>query len=538
MLKVFLVEDEFVVREGIKNNINWAGEGFHFCGEAADGELAYPLIQAEQPDIIITDIRMPFMNGLELSRLVKKELPESKIIILSGHEEFNYAKEAIKIGVTEYLLKPISGTELLKVMKRRGQQILMERIEKQNFERYKREMEENEMNARRKLFDDMVEGSLSTAAILERGKELGLELGAKYYQIILFKYSTSSGDESYSSELLTLDKELKNLNSRYDNIILFDRAIEGIALLVKGDSPEQLDETREKYLKEVKSILARYPSVNYFGGIGKLVNRLTRLSESFENAARAFAHRFILERNAIISCDELSELTFEDVDSSLSALELGNLDLKKAESFLKSGEADEITYFVEEFIKSVGRASEKSLLFKQYIIMNIYFTVLSFLKEIGCTDALTEEPFTGLDVIKDIINDSQKAKDYMIRLFTIAIERRDALRTKRVHRIIEQAKEYINKHYSDENISLNDIAAYVNISPSHFSTVFSRETGSSFIKYLTDLRINKAKELLKCTDLRCSDISVAVGYKDPHYFSYLFKKTQNCSPMQYRASKG
>ncbi len=188
MLKVFLVEDEFVVREGIKNNIDWAGEGFLFCGEAPDGEIAYKMIQKEQPDIIITDIKMPFMNGLELSRLVTKELPESKIIILSGHEEFTFAQEAIKIGVMEYLLKPISSVELMKVVKRVAKKIIKERMEKSNFERYKKEMEENEVYIKRRLFEDIIQGSLSTAQILERSKELGFEMSAPYYQIVLFPY--------------------------------------------------------------------------------------------------------------------------------------------------------------------------------------------------------------------------------------------------------------------------------------------------------------------------------------------------------------
>ena len=113
MLKVFLVEDEVVMRNGIKNNIPWEQEGFEFVGEASDGELAYPLIKREKPDILITDIRMPFMDGLELSRLVKKELPQIKIIILSGYNEFDYAKNAISIGVTDYLLKPISSAKIL-----------------------------------------------------------------------------------------------------------------------------------------------------------------------------------------------------------------------------------------------------------------------------------------------------------------------------------------------------------------------------------------------------------------------------------------
>lgn len=112
-IKVFLVEDEMVIRRGIKNSIDWEKEGYIFCGEASDGELAYPMIIKEKPDILITDIRMPFMDGLELCKLVKKELPNIKILILSGYDEFDYAKEAIRLGVTEYLLKPISSGKLL-----------------------------------------------------------------------------------------------------------------------------------------------------------------------------------------------------------------------------------------------------------------------------------------------------------------------------------------------------------------------------------------------------------------------------------------
>ncbi len=538
MLKIFLVEDEFVVREGIKNNIDWAKEGFIFSGEAADGELAFPLIQAEQPDIIITDIKMPFMNGLDLSRLVIKALPQSKIIILSGHEEFSYAQEAIKIGVTEYLLKPIKGAELVKIVKRIGQQILAEREERVNYERYKREMEENETEIKRRLFNEMVSGNLSIAKVLERGKEYGLELSAKFYQILLFKYNINNKDEIYSHEILELEKEINSINSRYDNIIMFDRAIEGVAFLIKGDSSEHLDTTREAFILRLKEIMAKYTQVRYFGGIGTQVDRLTVLSQSYENAARAFSYRFIFENNDIINSNQISSFRqHDDDDTILSELELESLDLKKADAFLKSGEADEITYFIDEFLISIGSASEKSFLFKQYIIMNIYFTVVAFLKEIGSPDITIEEPFKGLEGIKKMYYNNQKAKDYIFRIFSIAIERRDALRNKRYHRIIDQAKEYINEHFADEDISLNETAAYVNLSPSHFSSVFSKETGKSFIRYLTDLRMSKAREMLKCTDMLISDISMAVGYKDAHYFSYLFKKAHACSPMQYRTSK-
>ena len=149
MLKVFLVEDEFVIREGIKNNTDWKAHGYEFCGEAGDGELAYPMIQRLRPDIVITDIRMPFMDGLELSRLIRRELPDIEIIILSGYQEFEYAKEAIKLGVAQYLSKPINGEELLAELEELSAKIEEKRRATQIRERYLKEMEENTLRERK-----------------------------------------------------------------------------------------------------------------------------------------------------------------------------------------------------------------------------------------------------------------------------------------------------------------------------------------------------------------------------------------------------
>ena len=133
MIKVFLVEDEIIIRNGIKNSINWEMHGYDFVGEASDGELALPMILEKKPDILITDIKMPFMDGLELSEQVKKVLPATKIMILSGYNEFDYAKMAIKIGVTDYLLKPISSEKLLDAVNKVAEEIRKERISIEGF---------------------------------------------------------------------------------------------------------------------------------------------------------------------------------------------------------------------------------------------------------------------------------------------------------------------------------------------------------------------------------------------------------------------
>lgn len=179
MIKIFLVEDEIVIRNGIKNSINWEKEGYEFVGEASDGELAYPMIMKEKPDILITDIRMPFMDGLELSKMVKKELPEIKILILSGYNEFEYAKEAIRLGVTEYLLKPITSVKLLESLGEVAKVIEQEREEKKLWEHYQQEMRENKEPDKYKLFNNLLDGRISMIEALERGKKLGIDLGQK-----------------------------------------------------------------------------------------------------------------------------------------------------------------------------------------------------------------------------------------------------------------------------------------------------------------------------------------------------------------------
>ena len=196
-IKVFLVEDEMIIRNGVKRSIDWEKEGYEFVGEASDGELAYPLILKEKPDIMITDIRMPFMDGLELSRLVKTELPNIKILILSGYDEFQYAKEAIKIGVTDYLLKPISSAKLLEALGQVKENILQEREEKELLLRYSRDMQENTENEKSKLFDRLMIGEMSMGEAVEEGKKFGLNLSASCYAVCLFKILMNSDEKEF-----------------------------------------------------------------------------------------------------------------------------------------------------------------------------------------------------------------------------------------------------------------------------------------------------------------------------------------------------
>ena len=225
MLKIFLAEDEYVVREGIKNNIDWKAHGYDFVGDASDGELALPMIQKLKPDIVITDIKMPFMDGLELSRLIKKEFPWMEIIILSGYAEFDYAREAIAIGVAHYLNKPISGDELIAELDKQAKKVEEKKQERQLKEKYAREMAENSIREKTGLFKKLVEGNSSAGEIIELADKLSMDISAGAYNIFLFKaISTHHGEDEYSGSVVKIYKKLHELFEG-ENALIFDHSI-------------------------------------------------------------------------------------------------------------------------------------------------------------------------------------------------------------------------------------------------------------------------------------------------------------------------
>lgn len=532
MLKIFLVEDEFVVREGIKNNIDWAGHGYDFIGEAGDGELAFPMIQKLRPDIVITDIKMPFMDGLELSKLIKKEFPWMEIVILSGYAEFDYAKEAISLGVAHYLTKPISGDELVKEIDKLAGKIEEKKRERELREKYLRDMEDVAVEERKKLFQYMVTGQKTVPELLEMAGSINIDISALCYNIILLKVRSTNhmSDAEYSGSIVEITNRIREAIDD-SHTLMFDRNTEGVALVFKGDSLEEVDSLVNETIEKLKEILDAYPHVNYFGGIGQPVNRLRELSISFEAASHAFAHRYLVEDNVFMNHQDIKQNYYAvDDDIKLSNIDPREIDRKRITSFLKQGNSEEIVYFIEEFFYNLGEHTVKSNMFRQYIAMDIYFEVAAFVEEMGYDRSEVNQ----FDLAGGDLQDVDSTIRYLTGILKKALDCRDNAAKKNYNDVVDKVLAYIEEHYADEDLSLNMLASYVNFSPNHLSMMFSQQTGISFIKYLTDFRMNKAKELLKCTNKRSVDISLDVGYKDPHYFSFCFKKYQGVTPTQYR----
>ena len=353
MIKVFLTEDEYAIRERIKKSIKWEQHGFELVGEAGDGETALPEILKTKPDILLTDISMPFMDGLKLSELVKKQLPDIRIIVISGYDDFNYAKQAISIGVQEYLLKPITSGNLIDVLKKTSDEIIRQR-------------------------------------------------------------------------------------------------------------QEELD---------------------------------------------------------------------------ISRVDINTISQETILKFLSSGSAADTEKVVDEYFNSMGPGMLESMMLRQYVLVKAVFAVAAFFERLGLDKEGVSETLGDLANPAPYADSSERAHQYMIELLNTAMEQRGLVSDKGHTEVIEEAKRYIRENYQNEDMSLNSVAAHVNISSNHFSAIFKKETGETFIDYLTAVRIEKAKELLTCTNMKTSDVGFEVGYRDPHYFSSIFKKTVGQPPKEYRRAR-
>ena len=546
MVKVYLVEDEIIIRQSIKNSIDWEKEGYEFVGDASDGELALPVILKEKPDILITDIRMPFMDGLELSRMVKAELPDIKIVILSGYDDFEYAKQAIKIGVAEYLLKPVSSAVLLEHLSEIAEKVRDEREDLALKKVYYQEMQENEELIKMKFLGELISGKLSLADAMEKGKRFHMNLSGPFYRIILFKFIQEDRVKAGQSEdLARAYAAVGNYVDGLKDAFRFQRGVEGWAFLLTSVE-EDMEAQTERFIEGLKEVIAPFEALTWFGGIGSEAARLRELRYSFREADKAFAGRFVQEPNQIISVEQLN---YEQLDNEFDANIFGEINQfdQIITRFLSSGSLEEVESFVGALFTEISEDHFRSLMIRQYIIMNIYATVLTFCKKLR-KDAGAEGESYGQwegireneEILKQAVTTAESIddiKDYIGTLLDHAIELRNTVSGRRYSEIIQTAKARIEQDYMSEDISLNSVAAEVCMSPSYFSSVFSKEMGKTFIEYLTEVRMEKAKQYLACSSMKTSEISYEVGYKDPHYFSYIFKKTQGCTPKEYRAAR-
>ena len=409
-MKVFLVDDEIAIRESLRNSFPWEEKGFQLVGEAPDGEMALPMIRDLNVDILLTDIRMPFMDGMKLCEEVQRTMPWVERIILSGYDDFEYARRAITLGVREYLLKPVTAQELGEVLERTRRQIEEKRRERENLSALRSRNRSENAFLREKLLESLFTDEGDPAdddAVMRQMRGLGVNLVAGCYAVLDIAFTAEGAARSACRAALAALAEMNG------GAVFVCSGAKGARALVMGDHPEDVEERAYSFANSAMHLPEMEKEENLLICIGDTVEDFHEIRRSMRSARH------------------LRHLQTADGPAPRGIFSPGNR----------------------------GGAGDSAVV---------------------------------------------------------------------------RARLYLEEHFSDPNLMLQNAAEEVHLSQSHLSTIFAQETGMTFTQYLTALRIAKARELLETTELRSFQIAGEVGYNDAHYFSYMFKRSVGMTPGEYR----
>lgn len=523
MYKVFLADDEIVVREGIRSNFPWERTDFVLAGEAPDGEMALSMLQDIKPDILITDIRMPFMDGLELCRAVSATMPWMYIVILSGYDDFAYAREAISLGVKEYLLKPVSGQELLQVLNHLADCIREDKRQQAYLRTYRDQLASSGQLLKQRLVSDLICGAAEND-VIERARALQMSLTAGRYLTMVIDLGEEpiAAEETRAAESL-----LCRLADSSGGTVCLGQAQGRFAMLVIGDDDIDIEERTYGLAQAVKFDVERNTSLRPRIAIGVTVRTLHDVPRSYADACALLRSL----RSAESADRERSIVGALDTAQSLA---LANVKVPQIYERLRHASPGEIDGILSDYVASIGQTAAQSKLMINYIFVDIVLSASRIIRELGGDPQEVIpgafEPEGSGATTATLAEAMALARDLLAR----ALRFRDEQGSARYGVIIRKAKGFIDENFANPDLTLRDVAGHVALSNNHFCTVFSQETGVTFTEYLTGIRLAKAKELLRDKQMRTSDVAFTVGYNDPHYFSYLFKKNTGLTPRDYR----
>ncbi|NSA99661.1 two-component system response regulator YesN [Clostridium beijerinckii] len=534
LYRIMIVDDEEEIRLGIIKRIDWEANGFIVVGDAENGQDALEKAEKLQPDVIMTDIKMPFMDGLELGKKLVELMPSTKIIVFSGCDDFEYAHKAIKINVVEYVLKPINSAELIEVLVRLKEQLDREYNEKRNLETLYKHYIKSLPVIREQFLVGAIEGRINEEQWHEQMEELGIDFKYKHLTVGIIQadgtlsfeenLNNFSGQKESALTPISIKKIVDENMGKYCKFISF---IYSGMVIVMGNFEKKEDILLFiKGINEVCKVYKRIMSLTIFAGIGYVYSNPSQIRFSYRTAQNALDYRFILGAGKAIYIDDV------EPDNSIQ-LQLDEKEERSMLNAIKISSEDEIS----EAIDSLFKKTEDLLLpFNQYRIylMEIMTSLLKLVQTYAFDiEEIFGENFNAYSYLESF-NSIHEVKKWIIEK---AIRINSYIKRERINSsmmLIEKAKQYIKENYSDYDVSVEKLCSKLHVSPTYFSTMFKKETGTSFVNYLTATRLEEAVKLLNTTDDKTYMIAEKVGYPEANYFSYVFKKQFGVSPSKYR----
>ena len=525
MYSVLMVDDEQEVIEVIMRKLNWEELGFTVCGSASNGAEAMEMAEELQPDVVMTDIKMPYMDGLELSRHLKRLFPDIRIIIFSGFDEFEYAKEAIRLEAEEYLLKPIDSAEIRRVFEKVHKRLDEYRDRRSSVERLEEYYQNSLPLLRENFFVSLMEGHISEDKLRDSLEDYRLKLEGPVFVVAIIHVSASEIPEGLNPRLLHFSvRELAQdyFEDRWRSYVFSYRG--NILVLSQLASVEEISaytDDCDRFCRLARRSCRALTTV----GISRTTNQIREISSVYDGAREAVSYRVIYGTGKAINIQEIapesdtSETQFEEIlQGVFKQIRMGNQDRLKEQS---------------AWIGRSGLGIREYRLVLMDLVTGFYRFCTGSEIDIERISPEHEDIYTYLlqmDSTEDI-------GQWLLEISEKALAILSDQRQSKTQSFVSQALEFVKDHYSDPDLDLEMVCSSLGVSAAYFSTVFKKETGSTFISYLTDYRMKEAIRLMDEEDEKTYITAQKVGYTDPNYFSYVFKKKYGMSPTRYRKSK-
>lgn len=526
--KVILVDDEAEVIDMIEKKIHWNDLGFEVAGSATNGVKALELVEKLQPDVVLTDIKMPYMDGLELSRRLNREYPNIYIMLCTGFDEFEYAKEAVHLEIKEYMLKPVNATELSESLTNLKHTLDREREEKLNVKKLNDYFQEVLPKLQSNFFISLIEGRVEKHDYERFLQAYQVDMKGPLFGCVIFHTSENHVPEGMNPLLLSMSVEREIKQRLMDQWNCQEFIYMGNTLLIleldAEDEITQITDACDRFCRWAYRIMGAVVTA----GIGTVCDSLYEISLSYERAREAVSYRVLYGTKRAINIGEIvPKEQIKPVQSEESRMQT----LFRA---IRIGDSAEIERAAHGEMEKLHKNTETM---SQYNLATMEI-VSGFFK--FCTDnSLDFNKISGnMQNIYEKVSqmDESSLTEWIVQMSETISERLKCARNSSARRLIVEAQNIVKARYMEADISLDEVCAVLGVSNSYFSSVFKKEAGKSFISYLTDYRMEIAAEMILNTDEKSYTIAEKVGYLDANYFSYVFKKKFGVSPSKYRAS--
>lgn len=519
MLSIIVADDDRIIRKGLIKIIEKSGEEFQIAGEASNGEQALDMIKKLKPDILITDIKMPVMDGVKLINNIREENIEISTVVLSGFDDYKYVRETLKGGAYDYILKPIDNAVMLELLNKIKEKVLLREKEQQEIKHFSKIVSESKNIIKEKILVKLAEGtqiSSENSKIIDDFKTNdGEQLTIAVLSVDeLYKYKEQS-----SNIMLTFKQKVYQVFADTDCFIAAAEKYGKILILYKYIQGCDTGLLLQK-LKEIQT--AKDYTVTI--GISNSVNDINKISEAYIEASAAAEYKFYESKNKIY----VYENSKVDMETDLNQNEIERLLASLANS-IQLCDFDKIKITgvkTFEYIKKNKIEPQRV----RKILCGFITKVSSMEKDFQ--SAL--EDYSEDDIVWHIerIDTYIELCYYVIHLLTEIGQKMKLIRYERSKKIIERAKLYIQEHFREE-ITLKMVADYVYLNPNYFSKLFKEEVNKNFIDYLIEKRIETAKEMLKAPGIKVYEVAQSIGYDEVVSFNRAFKKVVGVSPKEY-----